>query len=64
MKNLLRLWVISTEGASALEYGLIAGGIALAIVAALFAMGDSLAMVFNAAGTAMDQATQNIDTTT
>lgn len=34
------------EGATAIEYGLIAAGIALAIVAAAFAMGDELKGMF------------------
>ena len=34
------------DGATAIEYGLIAGGISLAIVASVFTFGDSLANVF------------------
>jgi pilus assembly protein Flp/PilA len=39
-------YIQSKEGATAIEYGLIAGGISLAIVAALFAFGDQLSSVF------------------
>ena len=35
------------EGATAIEYGLIAAGISLVIVAAVFAFGDQLDVVFN-----------------
>lgn len=34
------------EGATAIEYGLIAGGIALAIIGAVFAFGDDLRGLF------------------
>ena len=35
------------KGATAIEYGLIAGGISLAIVAAVFAFGGSLSDIFD-----------------
>jgi pilus assembly protein Flp/PilA len=35
------------KGATAIEYGLIAGGISLVIVAAVFAFGGSLSTVFD-----------------
>ena len=40
----------SIDGATAIEYGLIAGGISLAIVAAVFAFGDDLELMFNTIG--------------
>jgi pilus assembly protein Flp/PilA len=49
---LLKLWakkeafVRSEEGATAIEYGLIAAGIAVAISAIVFTMGDSLIALF------------------
>lgn len=43
----------SEEGATAIEYGLIAGGIALAIVGALFAFGDQLSNIFDIMETEM-----------
>ena len=52
----------SIEGATAIEYGLIAGGISLAIVAAVFAFGDDLENVFNTIGDAMDDAAGNVET--
>ena len=45
-----------TSGATAIEYGLIAGGISLAIVAGVFAFGDSLDALFTNIGGAMDDA--------
>ena len=36
------------EGATAIEYGLIAAGIAVAIIVAVFALGDELEAFFNA----------------
>lgn len=41
MKIIQRL-IKETSGATAIEYGLIAGGISLAIVAAVITMGDQL----------------------
>ena len=49
-------FIQSVDGATAIEYGLIAGGIALAIVAAVFALGSDLNSVFNVAGNAMQSA--------
>jgi pilus assembly protein Flp/PilA len=50
---LLKLWskkeafVRSEEGATAIEYGLIAAGIAVAISAVVFTFGDNLAAMFS-----------------
>ena len=44
------------KGATAIEYGLIAGGISLAIVAAVFAFGGSLKGLFSALATTMSSA--------
>ena len=38
--------VKSTDGATAIEYGLIAAGIAVAIIAAVFALGDDIKNFF------------------
>ena len=38
--------VKNTDGATAIEYGLIAAGIAVAIIAAVFALGDDLKNFF------------------
>lgn len=54
----------NTEGATAIEYGLIAGGISLAIVAAVFAFGGSLKELFSALADKMAEATATAKTGT
>jgi pilus assembly protein Flp/PilA len=54
-------YVASDEGATAIEYGLIAGGISLAIVAAVFAFGDELQTVFETIGGAMSDASDAVE---
>ncbi len=49
------------EGATAIEYGLIAAGISLAIVALIFAFGDQLGNVFGAMDGAMADAVDRIE---
>jgi pilus assembly protein Flp/PilA len=63
MKNLIakvHAFILSDDGATAIEYGLIAGGISLAIVAAVFAFGSDLRNVFNTLGTAMQSVQSNV----
>lgn len=55
-----RAYMHDESGATAIEYGLIAGGISLAIVAALFAFGDKLGIVFGEMNTAMDGAVERV----
>lgn len=56
---LLKLWakkeafVRSEEGATAIEYGLIAAGIAVAISAVVFTFGDELREMFSDTATAI-----------
>lgn len=57
----LQAYTLDTEGATAIEYGLIAGGISLAIVAGVFAFGDNLEALFDSLGTAMGEAQTGID---
>lgn len=40
-------WLQSRDGATAVEYGLIMGGISLVIMAAVFLMGDDLQTIFS-----------------
>ena len=50
MKTLIakvQAYVMSEDGATAIEYGLIAAGISLAIVAIVFTFGDNLQSVFS-----------------
>ena len=42
------------DGATAIEYGLIAAGIAVAIIAAVFALGDELKTFFNGVQTQLN----------
>jgi pilus assembly protein Flp/PilA len=47
MKNLLARFVKDQSGATAIEYGLIAAGISLAIIAAVNGLGSSLSGKFS-----------------
>ncbi len=51
LKRKLRKYVSDDSGATAIEYGLIAAGIAVAIIAAVFAVGDELNNLFLAVQT-------------
>ena len=48
MKNLLKRFAQDESGATAIEYGLIAAGIALAIITIVQTMGDNLFNKFQA----------------
>jgi len=54
-------YIDNTEGATAIEYGLIAAGISLAIVAAVFAFGDDLETTFGSMETAMEAANTAVE---
>lgn len=45
---MLKKFIKMDDGATAIEYGLIAAGIAIAIIAAVFALGSRLNDFFNA----------------
>ena len=47
MKNLIARFVKDESGATAIEYGLIAAGISLAIIAVVNRLGTSLSTKFN-----------------
>lgn len=49
-------YIKDIQGATAIEYGLIAAGISLAIVAAVFTFGDDLVIVFDEMETSMEDA--------
>jgi pilus assembly protein Flp/PilA len=51
------------DGATAIEYGLIAAGISLAIVAVVFTFGDDLEATFQSMETAMENANSEVETT-
>jgi Flp pilus assembly pilin Flp len=54
-------WLSSESGVTAVEYGLFAAGIALAIVGTFFSMGDSLELMFGTMSTALTDAASQID---
>ncbi len=56
MHGLKRKFIADEEGATAIEYGLIAAGIAVAIIAAVFAIGDELNNFFLAVQTKLGNA--------
>jgi len=49
-------WKSTTDGATAIEYGLIAAGIAVAISAVVFTFGDQLAGMFSEMSTKIEGA--------
>lgn len=55
MTNLIARFVKDESGATAIEYGLIAAGIALAILTALNSVGTSLSTKFTEVQTALDK---------
>ena len=55
--NLVKRLIQEEEGATAIEYGLIAGLVAVAIITALSLLGDSLNNLFSDVATQVDGAT-------
>ncbi|MBR1222102.1 Flp family type IVb pilin [Bradyrhizobium sp. U87765 SZCCT0131] len=53
MKNLIARFVKDESGATAIEYGLIAAGISLAIIAAVNSLGTTLSGKFNTIATSI-----------
>jgi pilus assembly protein Flp/PilA len=53
MKNLISRFVKDQSGATAIEYGLIAAGISLAIIAAVNGLGSKLNTNFNSINTSL-----------
>jgi pilus assembly protein Flp/PilA len=53
MRKLLKEFVVDESGATAIEYGLIAAGIALAIVAAVNGLGTKLNTKFTSISTSL-----------
>jgi len=51
MRNLITRFVRDESGATAIEYGLIAAGIAVAIIAAVNAVGSALSTTFQSVKT-------------
>jgi pilus assembly protein Flp/PilA len=64
MKNLyafMQAYLSNKDGATAIEYGLIAAGISLAIVAVVFTFGDQLETTFESMETAMSGANAEVE---
>ena len=53
MKNLVSRFVKDESGATAIEYGLIAAGIAIAIITAVHGLGSKLSSNFNTISTSL-----------
>ena len=58
MTNLIKRFIRDEDGATAIEYGLIAALIAVAIVAVLLTLGPQLEAVFTRVGTTLSDATK------
>jgi len=54
MKKFLTRLISDESGATAIEYGLIAAGIAIVIISAVQLVGTNLTSMFNAAATAVN----------
>ena len=57
----IQAYTKNEDGATAIEYGLIAAGISLAIVAVVFTFGDQLETTFTSMETAMTNANAEIE---
>ena len=57
MKAVIKRFINDTSGATAIEYGLIAGMVSIVIVAALTLLGPQLASVFEAITAALTRPT-------
>ena len=55
--NLIERFIREEDGATAIEYGLIAGLVAVAIITALSLLGGSLENLFGDVGNQVDEAT-------
>ncbi len=53
MKNLVTRFISDESGATAIEYGLIAAGISIAIITIVGTLGDSLTTTFTSVNTAL-----------
>lgn len=56
MSDRLKRFILDDSGATAIEYGLIAGLIAIALILGATAVGDSLDGIFTTAQTELDKA--------
>ncbi len=56
-----RSWIFDVRGATALEYGLIVAGIAMAIILTIFLTGTSLSSLFSAIAESMSSSSSKIE---
>jgi pilus assembly protein Flp/PilA len=56
MQNLIKRFAADESGATAIEYGLIAAGISVAIITAVMALGTQLGSTFNYVDTTLASA--------
>jgi pilus assembly protein Flp/PilA len=55
VRNLLWTFLLDDQGAAAIEYGLLAAGIAVAIIAVVAALGTSLNTTFSTVSDGLEQ---------
>ena len=55
MKTIIKKWVKTDEGATAIEYGLMMAAIALLIIGSVFAFGEDMAAMFTTLSGWMDR---------
>ena len=60
LERVLR-WAATVRAATAIEYALLTGGIALAILLAVFLTGGSLSELFSALAGAMDSSAEKVE---
>ena len=53
MRNLIRNFLLNEQGATAIEYGLIAAGISVAIIAVVQGLGSALNSTFSTVSSAL-----------
>ena len=53
MKRIIAKFLADESGATAIEYGLIAAGISIAIIVAVYGLGSNLNNVFNSVNTSL-----------
>ena len=53
-------WLMDDSGATAIEYGLIAAAVSVAIAAVLFTFGDNLVLLFGNLGTELETAANQV----
>jgi len=46
MKKIIKKWCVETDGATAVEYGLMVAGVTIAILLAVFTFGGDIANMF------------------